>query len=427
MPNLNQVIVMNQREGSGGHESCGYHTLKNAVLSMMLMSQIIDKSQFQRLVKNKSFFEAFFVATRQEHHNSDADLSLPMFLGLLDRLKNGEFDFSAYGVSKTDLQKLKITMDGSQELTVANYTLYANAPGHGLGGMAEDLLVAAATAQLARCTGEAHHVFALGLNNTHWVCAAVKQNAQGERTWQFMDSLNNQKRYQAVIDRIEEVLTKTDSELEQYLIHAYEETHQFLMYRYIDFFDLETGLSLPNKVECIAPKPVDAREYFIDDKANMEQFTGWIENRIQFMKSAHWLTSSNPEIQAHVNQLYHLSRFLVEHTSEQDARDIAVKQRLQPIVAELKAALFPEADADQKLVNTLSEQQEAIQEVLEDENQTKENVLLQQQQETIQAIQERTPKPTEGFTTRFVNAIKAMIQGIVDGFRYIGQKLGIVS
>jgi hypothetical protein len=53
--------------------------------------------------------------------------------------------------------------------------------------------------------------------------------------------------------------------------------------------------------------------------------------------------------------------------------------------------------------------------------------LKQQQREALQAVREREPKPTEGFTSRFVNAIRAIIDGVVNVVMHIVQKLGLAS
>jgi cyclophilin family peptidyl-prolyl cis-trans isomerase len=65
MPKENPVIVMSQLDGSGGQESCGYHTLKNTLLSMMRTQNLINESQFQSMVKDKKLFGTLFAATKQ--------------------------------------------------------------------------------------------------------------------------------------------------------------------------------------------------------------------------------------------------------------------------------------------------------------------------------------------------------------------------
>ena len=190
MPKIVQVQVMDQRTGPGGHESCGYHTLKNSLLTLMHMQNLINDMQYSNMLKNNNLFKDIYNTTVYRHGNQDADVTLPLFRELLVKVKRGDFDFSAHGISKDDLQKLNLTSDGTQDITIANYILHMNGVGHGLGGMEDDLLVASRTAQIARSKGSINHVFALGINNEHWLTAAVTQNNQGQRTWQIMDSWN---------------------------------------------------------------------------------------------------------------------------------------------------------------------------------------------------------------------------------------------
>jgi hypothetical protein len=341
MPKINQKQVMDQRTGSHGKETCGYHTFKNSLLSLMHIQGLINDTQLVSMLNDKALFKTLLDATKTHHKNGDMDLTLPGFMTLLKQAKEGGFNFAKHGVTKDILKKLHITPDGTQGITVANYSLYPNAPGHGLGGMEEDLLVAAATVKLAKTQGQANHVFALGLNNQHWVTAAVNQNVHGVRSWQFMDSYGNHSIYRdTVVNKIETVLNKSEPELQRYLQEVYSNSSDLFFRRYKSFFDDRTGLPLLTKVDIQGNglMLVNAKEYFIDKKETMEQFTLWIENRFQFMDSAGWLTSTDELEQLWVKQLYNLTHFIVENTSVTNPKHVVVKSKLQPIYDRLKAA-----------------------------------------------------------------------------------------
>jgi len=338
--NLNQRQVMNQLTGAHGHQTCAYHTFKNALLSLMHIQGLINEIQLNSMLNDTALFKAIFDATKIHHPNGDVDLSLPVLMELLQLTKEGKFNFEKHGITKEHLKQLRITPDGTQGITGVNFSLYPEAPAHGLGGMEEDLLVAAATVKLARTKDQANHVFAVGLNNVHWVTAAVTQNERGVRSWQFMDSYNNQQIYKdSVVRKIESVLSKSEPELQKYLRQAYINSSDLFFRRYQSFFDQDTGLPLAKKVDIEGNQVyVNAKEFFIDQKITLELFAIWIEHRVQFMESAGWLTSIDGMEQLWVKQLHNLTRFMVQNTSATHPQHMVVRSKLLPIFERLNAA-----------------------------------------------------------------------------------------
>ena len=79
-------------------------------------------------------------------------------------------------------------------ISLQTYTLPDMYP-IGYSGELLDMEAALALAKLARIDGEAHRVFALGLNNEHWVTVVLNQDKKGGKTWYFMDSWGNQNTY----------------------------------------------------------------------------------------------------------------------------------------------------------------------------------------------------------------------------------------
>ncbi|EHL29654.1 hypothetical protein [Legionella drancourtii] len=418
MTKQTQLIVMDQTTGAGGTQSCGYHTLKNSLLALMHMQGIINEQQFETLRKDKPLFDAIYKDTVQYHGNTNnTDVSLPTFMDLLARMKKGDFDFSAHGVSKEDLKKLNLTPDGTQNITVANYRLDMIVSGHGLAGMEEDLLVAAATVKLARTKGVAHHVFALGINDEHWVTAAVSQDAHGERTWQFMDSWHNQTLYQkTVIGKIEAILNKNEQELNDYLLQAYENSHSNLN-PYANSLNPVNGL------------PLEGEENEVQQQFNQDapRLATWLERRFNFMQTNGWLDAPGEQEKVWITHLYHMANFLNAHTL-----DNALENQLQPICARLKSIVSPAQEEDETQTKvqdeTIDETAEQKQELKpgHKQDETDEN-LKEQQRAAMHAVSEGQPKPTEGIIARFVKGIKFLWEGIKSAIEHVARTIGLVQ
>lgn len=370
---ITQINVYSQTLGTAGSESCGYHTLKNSIVIMLYFQGIINRKQLETMASDPILFEALFGKIAMVDRHGHADLQFTQFIDQLTRIKAGEYDFSHYGITKKQLAQLRLIPDDTQDITVAGYSLGVGAPGHGLSGMEEDLLVAAATVKLARTKGEAHHVFALALNNAHWVTAAVQQNAAGERTWFFMDSWNNQRYYKtSVINRIEAILTKSEAELETYLRTVYENSSDLLIRRYNFFFNLRTGAPIPGqRIDPVGNGHLfDAKAYFVEDKKTLEIFVRQIENRFRFMQSVGWLTTPHDK----ARQLYHLVSFIMDNLDATNAQDMLAKATLQPIYDELKviyreehstkkAIVDVDMEVEEKIVLTAEEEKEEVQRI----------------------------------------------------------------
>lgn len=407
MPKQTKLMVMDQTTGAGGMESCGYHTLKNSLLALLHLQGIIDEQQFATLREDRRLFQAIYVKTVQYHANQDADVTLPTFMNLLTRVKNGDFDFSAHGVSAEDLKKLNLTPDGTQNITVANYELNMFAPGHGLGGMDEDLLVATAAVKLARSKGATHHVFALGIDNKHWVTAAVSQDAHGERSWYFMDSWKNQDRYQqTIINKIEAILTKNEHELNAYLLKAYENSHLNLN-PYVDILNPFDGLPFAGEED-------EVQRRF---NADAPRLATWLERRFNFMQENGWLDAPSAQEKTWITHLYHVSDFLNASTPSAE-----LKEQLQPICARLKAIVVTEPQDDVIDESTAEQQQKTEQQQKEADESLKE-----QQRAALHAANEGQPKATEGIMARFVRGIKLIWEGIKSAVDYVARAVGLAQ
>ena len=334
-----QQQVMDQTKGAGGTESCGYHTLKNSLLNLLYFQGKITAEQLERMLNDPNLFKAIFDKTKKANNNAgELDVSLARFVELLKQAKNGELDFSAYGVSHDVLQELNLNRDGNQDLSAVNTMTGVVGFDYALLGMEEDLFSGAAVVKLARHKGAVNHVFAVGINNEHWVSASLQQNALGERTWRFMDSWKNQSIYKYnVILKIEAVLNKNELQLKNYLLSVYENSSNLFNRRYNLFFE-NTGRAKQERFAGFGSrgdKSVNAKEFFIEDKSAMVEFSSYIENRFIFMQTTGWLTNTDKKEQGNVARLYHMAKFIVDNADATNPWDEKVIQKLSPICAQI--------------------------------------------------------------------------------------------
>ncbi len=328
--------------GPGGHESCGYHTLKNTILSLMKQQGLIDERQFTRMLSDPGLFKAIFNATKSRANAAgNLDLTLNRFIQIVENLRNGHYDFSAYGISNEALQALNL----DENLIAAQTYTYVGMYELGHAGHEEDLVLAAALANLSKISGKKHHpfhrAFALGLNDEHWVAVTLIQNDSGEQIWQFMDSWRNQSRYKELaVNKINSVLNKNDLELKAYLRTTYDNANVLLQRRYERLFDEVTGLPKPKSWGwgVHEDEAWDAKDYFVKQKDIMEQHSTQFVNRFKFMKSVGWLTSENEVEKTSVRQLYILANYILQN-AEDTAVDRRVKLMLEPVCTELKRSL----------------------------------------------------------------------------------------
>ena len=340
MPNTRQVMVMHQGMGPNGHETCGYHALKNTLLGLMWAQGIIDGRKFVSLRNDPMLFKAVFDATKASaNEEGDVDLTLPRFNDLLVKIKNGEFDFSAQGISKASLQALNLD---TALIALQTYT-YPGAQPIGHQGELTDLKLAISLVQLARTRGSiTNRAFAMGLNNEHWISVLLKQNEQGVRNWFFMDSRGSSQHMDSAINKIQSILQKNEQELKDYLYTAYDNVNNIaLHHRYRAFFDPKTGLPLPDKKSGYGPtgqESWDAKDFFVTNKANLRDSLLSINNNVQFMNEAGWFTSPGVEEKKRMKILYHIASFISDNV-EASSLDKETKEQLSAVCKQLETAL----------------------------------------------------------------------------------------
>ena len=419
MPNITQPQVMNQAYQANGHETCGYHTFKNSLLSLLFLQKKITEAQFNNLITRTDVFNSVYQATQATVNRAgDVDVTLPRFIELLRKTNAAEFDFlTLYGVTKANLIDLLLKRDGTENISVANFYPDPNMLSYGHLGMEDDLFAAAAIAKLAISRGEARHVFALGINNKHWLTAAVTQNARGERTWLFMDSWFNQTMFKnTAIANLESILTKSKPELHAYLTTAYQSSSDLFNRSYERFFFADTGLAKPGKVGGFGQGGKETRttkEFFIDDGNNLEHFTLWIKNRFTFMQTVGWLSSPNVETQMYAKQLFHMTDYIVQNTT-----DNVIKTTLMPMLESLRKTVFEEQKEPDDTV--------PLPEPTPEDISVNNDATELQTSEALKAL-DKTPKPTEGFDNILVRAIVFLLKGLRSAREDVGRSIGLVS
>ncbi len=287
----------------------------------------------------------------------------------------------------------------------------------GHAGHEEDLVLAAALANLSKISRKKHHpfhrAFALGLNNEHYVAVTLIQSDSGEQSWQFMDNWRNQSRYKDLaVNKINSILNKSDLELKAYLRTAYDNTNDMLQRRYKFFFDEITGLPKPKTWGwgVHEDEAWDAKDYFVKQKDIMEQHSTQFVNRFKFMKSVGWLTSESEAEKTRVRQLYILASYILQNAEDTEV-DRRVKLMLEPVCTELKRSLEkPEAE-----IPVIPEEGVQAKNTATDISH-EEDDFAEQLRAAQQAVNFGTPKPTEGFVNRLVNSIKQLWESVKNVF-----------
>lgn len=293
MPTVQQKTVFSQTNSTPhvlSRDGCGLNTIKNSILSLLLAKGSINATQFDQLSKSKELVKSLYdqLKERISHENGDIDISIAKLGECIELLRLGMVDLNKFGITSDMLYNLNLEMNGSQDITLIN-DFTGGMIDVGLLGFESDLYTTSSLAKLARQKGEYTHAFAFGLDNIHWVTAVVHQNADGERSWTFMDSYNNQTIHKdAVIARLEAVLSKSEPALKTYLVQAYDNCSDMvtITHRYNDFFGPDN-------------KPIDgakvgdktAKEFYIDHDATRNDYINYITDRAAFMENAGWFSA----------------------------------------------------------------------------------------------------------------------------------------
>jgi len=229
-----QIKVISQLGiGLDGDQTCGYHTFKNSLLTLMFQKKIITEQEYQLMLDSKELFVAIYEKIKTYQYDSQGrphidqhtkqpmvDFNTPLFVQKLNDIRQGKIviDCPTFPTFQDKLNSLKETISANAEnsdLTVVNCNDQEEY------GLYDGRFPAAMAARFARQPGPSKHVIACGRTNQgHWITFVVNKDAEGKLTWQYMDSMRNQTLNQSFTTVIERVLTKTQLELKNYLIKA---------------------------------------------------------------------------------------------------------------------------------------------------------------------------------------------------------------
>ncbi len=414
MPTINSTTVMNQSGGAQGHQTCGYHTFKNTLLALLFMEALIDENEFNRLLNDSKLFETIFgktVVYRNPPNQNDCDVDLPLFVKLLGDAQKGALDLTAHGISTAALQSLNLEQGANQKVSVVNCMLGlgTDTSEFGHSGMEDDLFNAAAIAKLARTTGTCEHVFAVGINNQHWVTASMTQDIQRSRVWKFMDSSPGITNKDAVVNKMEAVLTKTPKELKKYLLAAYNHSSSTFDGRYNHFLT-DDGEIKDDALwyNMTTSKDENAKQHFVDNGSVRDEVIKWIENRFVFIQTADWFDNHDAEEQRHINRLYNLANFIQENS-----RDQVIKDKLIPI-CEIMFKYIPSVIKLDMAIDSLGDVAFTFTCPVSPEKIVQTDSVRAQVSAANDAIASGPPPKTEGFLNYLVNAIKYVLSVISD-------------
>lgn len=340
---ISKIDVMDQRTilGDAGQRSCGIHTLKNSLLFLLFDKKIITNDRFRELANSEDFF-IDLNAMIETKKIPTIDTNSTQFAELTEMIHAGEFDLSNYGITSEHLKSLNLARDGNQGISVFELSGFPGEPcyslhdGHPLG-----LLNAAASAKFMRSKESETHVFSVGMAKGskygHWITAIVTKDATGERTWQFMDSWGNDASFSRnVINLIEKVLVKKESQLQAYLIGAYDVATDFLNRRYELFFDNETHTIRPDVKIDLEKNGIfyTAKQFYLEE--NLDIYSHDLGEMLAFMKTSGWLVSTGKEETIRKKQLYAIANFILDNVCDEN---VALKEKLDVICKEIKASL----------------------------------------------------------------------------------------
>ncbi len=374
-----QIAVLDQRQAKGTENSCGFHAIKNALLGLLLQQESINQKQYSQLSQSKVFFEALYDQVSPNRNDPTIDLSRAQVNEGIEKLKSGQCDLSAFGLSNEMLTGL----DYSQ-LTVFNIPFGYEA--NDIGAFGDDTLANALSfVQLAKQDGPFSHVFALGGSfppsyDGHWVNVYMEVTEDNQRHYTFMDSYGNQHRhFQTMVKGVEDIMVMDNSELDRYFLDVYDSANFQFDDLYHRFFDLE-GNVIPNDgvlVQdsrhedqmiprgCFDDSPLTHEHEWIDatefTKRHGDTWASSAETKFNALQSAGLLKNPSEQTQVYINQLLDVSGFIeqVPGMSQTIVSKMgSIRETLQDVVSDLEQQLddVVEPDSQDEIVIQINSQ-----------------------------------------------------------------------
>jgi hypothetical protein len=398
MPHTTQTDVLYQASPGleNGSETCGFHTVKNAVLALLHSKGKISEEKYKELLVDREFYNKFYNHLKANTpKQTGADISIGAVIDFFQIIKNDkDFDLSGYDDIKEALTSIDFDTDLSMEQTTVDLDF---APGLGISGVDGNLPIAAHLARLARTKGEGTHVFSVGFGKLggtkiagidsraqqgHWITVVMNQDKDGNRTWKFLDSYYPRRNKNLAqftekyfTDRYESILAKDESEVKAYLREVYSNIReQHRLFRetnrmfnpedysinegfIMEFNQFYKGKSMDDFPPAYQPyleykenqdgdvgiqikdMPLNLEQYIIKDKETRKYYVEEIQKFASFIKNADWPSGDpNDTNNLELNELKRLYA-IASYINNKSSDDPTVQERLSPICADLEARI----------------------------------------------------------------------------------------
>lgn len=216
--NLRSLRVLDQSRYVGGKESCGYHSIKNAMC--MLNALALDTNPAGNVFDQDEFLRVYqhFEKTFKQKKSGEHDLSIPEALQFIAELEKKSPHDQAFTAEATHYHDIKEKQAGIRPLSVLSVTSSAS----GDYTPVYHLLSADDIKNILEISENPHlplnHTFLVAdntLNAGHWFTLSIIQDEKGQKQWICMDSENNRTvRAEAITKMMDTILSDPKKFLE---------------------------------------------------------------------------------------------------------------------------------------------------------------------------------------------------------------------
>jgi len=272
-----EVPVLDQTLQKGGHQHCGFHAFKNALIGLGVMAQ--DPGFEPKQLKDPKTYLTIKQAVDRFKDPGGADEEDVAINALMDAL---EYLYKPAG-------QLPSSLNTYHELLQSHFhhicLFNAQEEGgqlvlSGGGGGSSNLNSLANLYEFSQRKGPKAQAFLIGFEG-HWITLIVHVDAKGEQVWSGFDSYYSGPSCRARFEKGIQLIKRNLDNLQAFLLKGYEDAVGEEIQRKVRWFD-ENG-DLKNKAE-------DEGELL----KNAPEFLTMLSDSYEFMKRTSWLTSNDP-------------------------------------------------------------------------------------------------------------------------------------